>query len=70
MSDFDSPKEVQTDLFCTLDERGAQTSERRKLSVTIDQVREKFGEGAVGFGRAARFDGDIVRKDKYMHKDD
>lgn len=70
MSDFDSPKEVQTDLFCTLDERGAQTSERRKLSVTIDQVREKFGEGAVGFGRAARFDGDIVRKDKYMHKED
>lgn len=70
MSDFDSPKEVQTDLFCTLDERGAQTSERRKLSVTIDQVREKFGEGAVGFGRAARFDGDIVRKDKYSHKED
>ena len=70
MSDFDSPKEVQTDLFCTLDERGAQTSERRKLSVTIDQVREKFGEGAVGFGRAARFDGDIVRKDKYLHKED
>ena len=70
MSDFGSPKEIQTDLFCTLDERGAQTSERRKLSVTIDHVREKFGEGAVGFGRAARFDGDIVRKDKYMHKED
>ncbi len=70
MSDFDSPKEVQTDLFCTLDERGAQTTERRKLSVTIDQVREKFGEGAVGFGRAARFDGDVVRKDKYPQKRD
>ena len=70
MSDFDSPKEVQTDLFCTLDERGAQTSERRKLSVTMDQVREKFGEGAVGFGRAARFDSDVVRKDKFLRKED
>lgn len=69
MSEFDGPKEIQTDLFCTLDERGAQTTERRKLSVTMDQVREKFGEGAVEFGRTARFDGDIVRKGKFTQSE-
>ena len=69
MSEFDGPKEIQTDLFCTLDERGAQTTERRKLSVTMDRVREKFGEGAVEFGRTARFDGDIVRKGKFTQSE-
>lgn len=69
MSEFDEPKEIQTDLFCTLDERGAQTTERRKLSVTMDRVREKFGEGAVEFGRTARFDGDIVRKGKFTQSE-
>ena len=69
MSEFDEPREIQTDLFCTLDDRGAQTTERRKLSVTMDRVREKFGEGAVEFGRTARFDGDIVRKGKFTQSE-
>ena len=69
MSEFAEPREIHTDLFCTLDDRGAQTTERRKLSVTMDRVREKFGEGAVEFGRTARFDGDIVRKGKFTQSE-
>lgn len=65
LSDFDLKEGVQTDLFCELDERGAQASERRNLSVTMDKVRERFGHNAVTFGRAARFDEDVVRQDKY-----
>ncbi len=65
LSDFDLKEGVQTDLFCELDERGAQASERRNLSVTMDKVRERFGHDAVTFGRAARFDEDVVRQDKY-----
>ncbi len=64
MSDFDMSGGVQTDLFCEVDERGVQASDRRELSVTMEKVREKFGRDAVGFGRAARFDSDIVRRDK------
>ncbi len=65
VSDFGLGDGIQTDLFCTLDERGAQSSNRRELSVTMDRVRERFGHDAVGFGRAARFDEDVVRRDKY-----
>lgn len=64
MSDFSDDAAVQTDLFCEVDERGAVQSDRRELSVAVDKVREKFGSQAVGFGRAARFDRDIVRRDK------
>lgn len=64
MSDFSDDAAVQTDLFCEVDERGAVQSDRRELSVAVDKVREKFGAQAVGFGRAARFDRDIVRRDK------
>lgn len=69
LSDFDLKEGVQTDLFCELDERGAQASERRNLSVTMDKVRERFGHDAVTFGRAARFDEDVVRQDKYSDRD-
>ncbi len=69
LSDFDLKEGVQTDLFCELDERGAQASERRNLSVTMDRVRERFGHDAVTFGRAARFDEDVVRQDKYPDRD-
>ncbi len=69
LSDFDLKEGVQTDLFCELDERGAQASERRNLSVTMDKVRERFGHDAVTFGRAARFDEDVVRQDKYPDRD-
>lgn len=55
MSDFDEEAGIQTDLFCELDGRGAMSSERRGLSVAMDAVRERFGEDAVGFGRADRF---------------
>lgn len=63
LSDFDMSKGVQTDLFCKVDERGVQTTDRRRLSVAMEQVRERFGSDAVGFGRAARFKDRIVRKD-------
>lgn len=46
---------VQTDLFCEVDERGAMASARRGLAVTLDAVRERFGDGSVTFGRSSRF---------------
>ena len=64
MSDFEHESGIQTDLFCDIDERGAQSSERRGLSVAMDAVREKFGDDAVAFGRQRRFDDPIVRHPK------
>ena len=61
MSDFDHEGGVQTDLFCDVDERGAQASEKRDLSVAMDAVREKFGDEAVSFGRKRRFEEPVVR---------
>ena len=69
LSDFDLHGGVQTDLFCDVDERGAQSSDRRELSVALDRVRERFGASSVGFGRAARFDGDLIRQDKFSDLD-
>ena len=66
VSDFEADEGVQTDLFCDVDERGAVSSDRRDLSVAVDQVRERFGSGAVSFGRAARFERDLVREDKFL----
>ena len=51
MSDFDHRGGIQTDLFCEIDDRGAQSSDRRDLSVAIDAVRDKFGDTALSFGR-------------------
>ena len=65
VSGFDDGEAVQTDLFCQVDERGAMASGRRDLSVAVDRVLERFGDGAVGYGRARRFPDDIVRADKY-----
>lgn len=58
MSDFDHAGGIQTDLFCEVDERGAQSSGRRDLSVAIDEVRAKYGDASVGFGRQRRFSDD------------
>ena len=55
MSDFDHQGGIQTDLFCEVDDRGAQSSDRRDLSVAIDAVRDKFGDTALSFGRQSRF---------------
>ena len=55
MSDFDHQGGIQTDLFCEIDDRGAQSSDRRDLSVAIDAVRDKFGDSALSFGRQSRF---------------
>lgn len=55
MSDFDHRGGIQTDLFCEIDDRGAQSSDRRDLSVAIDAVRDKFGDTALSFGRQSRF---------------
>lgn len=56
MSDFDRAGGVQADLFRDIDERGAEVSERRKLSVAVDKIREKYGDSSLAFGRAARFE--------------
>lgn len=64
MSGFDSAGGIQTDLFCQVDERGAQSSDQRNLSVTLDEVRKKFGRSSVSYGRAARFEDDVVRHPK------
>lgn len=56
MSGFDHEGGVQTDLFCEMDETGAQASDKRSLSVALDAVRDKFGADAVSFGRQTRFD--------------
>ncbi|OUP08255.1 DNA polymerase IV [Collinsella sp. An2] len=64
ISDFNLDEGVQTDLFCEVDDRGAMSSDRRDLSVAVDHVRERFGAGSVSFGRAARFDDEVVRSDK------
>ncbi|MDO4436727.1 MAG: DNA polymerase IV [Coriobacteriaceae bacterium] len=67
MSDFASENDtVQTDLFCELDERGAVMSDRRDLAVTLDKVRDKFGIDAVRFGRADRFERDLVDPAKFL----
>ena len=68
MSDFRCDGDVQTDLFCEVDERGAVASSKRELSVAVDKVRERFGSGAVNFGRAARFGDDLVRPDKFLNQ--
>ena len=68
VSDFEHEGGVQTDLFCEVDERGAMASDKRRLSVALDEVRERFGADAVGFGRASRFGGELVRPDKYLNQ--
>ena len=55
MSDFNHQGGIQTDLFCEVDDRGAQSSDRRDLSVAVDAVRDKFGDTALSFGRQSRF---------------
>ncbi|HIU04998.1 MAG TPA: DNA polymerase IV, partial [Candidatus Coprousia avicola] len=55
-------------LFCEVDERGAVASDRRDLSVAMDRVRERFGSSAVSFGRAQRFERDLVRPDKFLNQ--
>ena len=64
-SGFDHAAGVQTDLFSDLDERGAESTELRDLSVADDGTRARFGASAVGYGRATRFDEDLIRRDKY-----
>ena len=66
VSDFTVAPAVQSDLFCEVDERGAVASDRRDLSVAVDKVRERFGNAAVEFGRAARFGDELVRADKFL----
>lgn len=68
ISDFHDEEGIQTDLFCEVDERGAMSSERRKLSVTMDAVRDKFGTDAVTFGRVTRFNGELVDPSKFLNQ--
>lgn len=67
MSDFDADEGgIQTDLFYEIDERGAVIGDKRNLAVTLDAVREKFGTDAVRYGRAQRFDRDLVDPAKFL----
>ncbi len=68
VSDFHMEGGIQTDLFCEVDERGAMASDRRQLSVTMDAVREKFGTDAVSFGRATRFQHDLIDPSKFLNQ--
>lgn len=64
ISDFvDKTAGVQTDLFYEVDDRGAIASNRRDLSVTLDELREKFGTQAVSYGRSRRFSDPLTRRD-------
>lgn len=66
VSDFEVDEGgVQTDLFCEIDERGVAIGDKRNLAVALDAVREKFGTDAVRFGRAQRFDRDLVDPAKF-----
>lgn len=60
------PHGIQTDLFCAVDERGAMASDKRDLAVTLDALRERFGNDAVTFGRSTRFGGDLVDPAKFL----
>ncbi|MDY2777300.1 MAG: DNA polymerase IV [Collinsella sp.] len=66
MGGFKEEKGVQTDLFCTLDERGAWTSDRRNLAQALDAVRDRFGTSSVEFGRSARFGRELVDPSKFL----
>lgn len=65
VSGFVHEEGIQTDLFCTIDERGAVSSSKRDLSVAMDECIARFGSGSVGYGRALRFDRKVVRDDKF-----
>lgn len=67
VSDFGPDRHgVQTDLFCEVDERGAVASDKRDLAVTLDALRERFGNDAVSFGRSSRFGTDLVDPSKFL----
>ncbi len=57
---------IHTDLFCAVDERGAMSSDKRNLAVTLDALRDRFGNDAVAFGRSTRFGGDLVDPAKFL----
>lgn len=61
IGDFTDGADEQPDLFTALDERGARTSGKRALSVTIDNLRERFGSDAIKFGRSTRFEDDEIK---------
>ena len=67
VGDFEpDPHGIQTDLFCDVDERGARASDKRDLAVTLDALRERFGNDVVSFGRSTRFGGDLVDPAKFL----
>lgn len=56
LSDFGPQRPTQLTLFASGDEKGADPSLRRLSSVT-DEVRRKFGDDALGYGRDLRLRG-------------
>ena len=57
LSDFGPQRPTQLSLFASDDERGADPSLRR-LSSVADEVRRRFGDDALGYGRDLRLRGD------------
>ena len=56
VSGFDDDVSFQMDLLAPRDEEADERKERlRNLSVTADEVREKFGADALSYGRDLRF---------------
>ena len=56
VSGFDDDVSFQMDLLAPRDEEVDERKERlRNLSVTADEVREKFGADALSYGRDLRF---------------
>ena len=67
VSGFDDGREVQMSLFAGEGE-GAGDRDRSALGRTCDALRERFGDGAVGYGRDLRFSGS-TSDTAPMHKD-
>ena len=67
VSGFKHDGGIQTDLFCEVDDRGAVSSDKRDLSIAVDAVRNKFGLDAVGYGRAKRFEQDLIDPSKHLN---
>ena len=67
VSGFDDGREVQMSLFAGEGE-GAGDRDRSALGRACDALRERFGDGAVGYGRDLRFSGS-TSDTAPMHKD-
>lgn len=68
ISDFDEDETFEEQSFFDLDEVDVRSS-RRVLDVTTDEIRERFGDEALSYGRDLRFKG-RTSDTQPMHKED